>query len=143
LEKQASAGFWLSPQQEHVWLLQEGNPLPYRAICAVQIEGSVRDEALRTAVNQLIARHEILRTAFCRQPGMKVPFQVIHQIGEPTWRHIDLRGVAANSQAPRLEDILVQERKSGFDFANGPMLRITSGALSAQKLVLLFTLPAI
>ena len=54
-------GFQLSPQQAHLWSLQEHD---YRARAAITIEGSLDPEALEAALNKIISRHEILRTAF-------------------------------------------------------------------------------
>src|SRR5579862_3379014 len=77
------AGFRLSPQQEQLWLNEPEGPR-LEARCSIDVEGFDPD-ALRGALERLVARHEILRTTFVRQPGMKLPSQVIHDRLDPAW----------------------------------------------------------
>ena len=70
-------GFRLSPQQKHLWQLQETDKLPYRSQCAVLIEGNLDISSLKLALEKVVNRHEILRTNFHCLPGMSIPFQVI------------------------------------------------------------------
>ena len=71
-------GFRLSPQQKRLWQLQEaGNNQPYRAHCAVLIEGNLNREILKSALQDVINRHEILRTTFRVLEGMNLPLQAI------------------------------------------------------------------
>ncbi|MBW4431909.1 MAG: amino acid adenylation domain-containing protein [Pelatocladus maniniholoensis HA4357-MV3] len=69
-------GFPLSPQQKHLWLVQQGSNL-YCNQCAVLIEGDLQVEILREALNKVIYRNEILRTHFHFLRGFKTPIQVI------------------------------------------------------------------
>ena len=58
-------GFRLSPQQKHLWLLQEdGYETAYHAQCAILIEGDLDHDLLKAAIHSLVDRHEILRTVF-------------------------------------------------------------------------------
>lgn len=50
---------------------------PFRAVSTILIEGELDAPRLQRAVEQLVSRHEILRTTFNRPPGIKIPFQVI------------------------------------------------------------------
>src|SRR3712207_8491337 len=50
-------------------LLQRDTPA-YRSQCAILIEGSLNEAALREALRRVIDRHEILRTAFHSRPGL-------------------------------------------------------------------------
>src|SRR5690349_13192876 len=81
-----ATGFWLSPQQKLAWKLASdvlhGEP---RALCRISIHGEVDADRMRAAVKQIVSRHESLRTVFRRQPGMKVPFQVVLESQEPAW----------------------------------------------------------
>ena len=86
MEKQSTAGFWLSPQQKYVWSLQQqGVEMPYRSTGLVSINGPLQPDKLRLALRDVVSRHEMLRTVFQRQPGMKIPFQVILEACEPAW----------------------------------------------------------
>src|ERR1700722_1150041 len=85
MEAESTAGYFLSPQQSHQWLLQQRSETRGSAQIAVLLEGEVDESRLRGALRRVIARHEILRTVFRRQAGMKTPFQVIQEASEPEW----------------------------------------------------------
>ena len=82
-------GFRLSPQQKHLWSLQQDS-YKYRAQCAIQITGNLHLEFLKLALQEIGDRHEILRTKFDRQPGMKFPLQVISERCNFSWEAIDV-----------------------------------------------------
>jgi len=52
---------------------------------ALEVEGALDVPRLKAALQQLIERHEILRTSFQRSSGMKFPFQVVHERAELKW----------------------------------------------------------
>ncbi|HSU82078.1 MAG TPA: hypothetical protein VLR69_06630, partial [Thermoanaerobaculia bacterium] len=67
-------GFRLSPQQEHLWrLLREPGATPYRIVCEIHVLGRLDALALGVALQEVVARLEILRTSFRRLPGMALP----------------------------------------------------------------------
>ncbi|MDE3105740.1 MAG: amino acid adenylation domain-containing protein [Acidobacteriota bacterium] len=72
-----TAGFELSPQQRHLWNLSEGQPGV--ASITARIEAEVAPDAMERALHQLARRHEILRTRFVRNAGMRYPFQVVEE----------------------------------------------------------------
>ncbi|HXV98617.1 MAG TPA: condensation domain-containing protein, partial [Anaerolineae bacterium] len=78
MPKEVIEGFRLSPQQKHLWLVQQTDQSHlYRAQCALQLEGQLKPEFLTTALAHVVNRHEILRTTFQRLTGMAIPLQVI------------------------------------------------------------------
>ncbi len=84
-------GFPLSPQQRRLWRLAErAGAAPFAAACRLHLEGPLAPEALRAALEQVAARHEILRTRFQSLPGMALPVQVPLAAGDaaaaPRWR---------------------------------------------------------
>src|SRR5215510_9927514 len=108
-------GFRLSPQQKRVWLLQESEQ-PYCVSCSVLIEGQLDREALNSAVNEVIARHEILRTTYKRLFGMTVPLQVIDDTCA-----IAIEEAGTNGHHPE------------FDFEHGPLLQARLSSTSATS----------
>lgn len=78
MENKVIEGFRLSPQQERVWrLIQQDGAARYRARCAFMLDGELNVQALQRAVQEVVARHEILRTRLDIIPGMELPLQVI------------------------------------------------------------------
>src|SRR5262245_59194173 len=88
----------MSPQQERLWLLQQKDFGGYGQI-AVLIEGPLDHGRLEAAVSGLVRRHEILRTTFRHQPGLKVPLQVVAGSSSPVLQVIDLTRSHGNETA--------------------------------------------
>jgi thioester reductase-like protein/amino acid adenylation domain-containing protein len=139
---QTLEGFRLSPQQKHLWLLQQ-NSLAYRASCAIQIEGNLNVEALKSALNQIVNRHENLRTTFHRQPGIKIPIQVIAESGTLSWNQANLKELNFQEQSVYIEQLF--QEAGNFNFKSKPesILHSSLLTLSDNQHILLITLPAL
>ncbi|HEV7508320.1 MAG TPA: amino acid adenylation domain-containing protein [Thermoanaerobaculia bacterium] len=135
-------GFRLSPQQRHLWLLQnDGRSAAIQSL--VSLAGSLRIGLLEEAFLRLAGRHEILRTAFRRAPGLKVPFQVIEDRMAVAWRTADLSHLEAEAQAAALADLAAEELRQPFDLERGTVLRGCMVILGSVEFRLLVTLPAL
>lgn len=137
-------GYKLSPQQGHVWLLQQHDRNhPYRAQCAVLIEGNLDPEVLAAALETIISRHQILRTTFCCLPGMAFPVQVIDDNLTPAINFHD----ASHLDEPQQEAVtaaLYQELiTEAFDFERGPLFHLSLIRLSTACHKLVISLPAL
>src|SRR5215470_19416953 len=73
---QQQAGFQLSAQQKYLWQTYFHSAVQAAEV-VVQVEGHLDVERLKRALQQVVERHEILRTTFSKVAGMKFPFQVI------------------------------------------------------------------
>src|SRR5215469_12482862 len=116
MENAATAGFWLSPQQQYVWSLQQEGAA-YRSVCLVQIDGVTSTEGPTSALNRLVARHEILRTIYIRQAGMTYPFQVVLESATPGVETIDFSRLTPAEQSARLSKLFEREREA---LSSGP-----------------------
>lgn len=132
----------LSPQQKRLWLSQQDGPA-CRAQCAVLLEGDLKREVLKEALQQIVNRHEILRTTFHRQPEMKIPLQVVADRGAPSWHSVDLNGCGSPQQKAKIEELFEEEKRRPFDFGRGPLLRLSLLALAPHKHCLLLSLPGL
>ncbi|MBD2128004.1 amino acid adenylation domain-containing protein [Microcoleus sp. ZQ-A2] len=139
---QTLQGFRLSPQQKHLWLLQQDS-LAYCASCAIQIEGNLNVQALKSALNQIVNRHESLRTTFHRQPGIKIPIQVIAESGTLSWNQVNLKELNFQEQSAYIEQLF--QETGGLNFKSKPESILSSSllTLSDNQHILLVTLPAI
>jgi amino acid adenylation domain-containing protein/non-ribosomal peptide synthase protein (TIGR01720 family) len=142
MQDQLIEGYRLSAQQKQLWLSQQASSA-FRAQSALLLEGDLRTEALKKALGIVVGRHEILRTTFQCVAGMAVPLQVIGEGYEPSWRTVDLTGLDPQTQAARIEEEFQREGAQLFDFAKGPMLRLSLLILSAAEHMLLISLPAL
>jgi amino acid adenylation domain-containing protein len=137
-------GFRVSPQQKHLWLLQQEEPRrPYCAQCAVLIEGNLDTKILAAALRNVFDRHEILRTTFICLPGMSLPVQVISGGSIPSIDGHDLTGWGAGEQRARIEALFQEASLLPFDFEKGPLARVSLVALSPDKFMLLVTLSSL
>ena len=110
-----------------VCLESRRNRRPARAaVCLVSLRrrGS---ERLQRCVAKLVTRHEILRTVFRRQAGMKVPFQVVLETAEVGWEH---RKFSAMSPADRKREFGRFVRNERRSRATRNLGRCLSGFLS-------------
>ena len=136
-------GYRLSPQQARLWTLQQQDNLPYRAQAGIQIQGDLQIEMLQTVLQQIIERHESLRTTFHRQPGISLPIQVIVDRLPPSWQFIDLTTLLPQAQPAKVKHLLQAEAQYSFDFERGPLLRAALLALAPQNHLLWVTVPAL
>jgi amino acid adenylation domain-containing protein len=144
MHDESIAGVRVSPQQKHLWLLQQAeNGLPYRAQCAIRIEGALDRARLKRAFAHIVDQWEILRTAFRCLPGMTVPLQVITTVPF-IWRDDYDRGTLSDQeQADMIETLFQELLLQPFDLTQSPLVRTALVILSPSKHVLLVSIPAL
>jgi amino acid adenylation domain-containing protein len=137
-------GFRLSPQQRHVWSLQQVSAFPiYQVLSTISIKGDLSAEILERAFADVVRRHEILRTTFQRPSGIKIPFQVISDAARLSLQFSDLSNLDHERQRSQLEQSFAAESGRSFDFDRGPLLRANLFKLSREEHLLLISLPAL
>ena len=113
-------GLRLSPQQKRLWLWQQqGHAGSARAI--IVLDGSVDEPVVQGALCDVIARHESLRTSFYRQPGMKLPFQVVEAEPELDWQVLDLRHLEEDEKTQAADQ--AAQQRGEWDWERGPLVR--------------------
>jgi amino acid adenylation domain-containing protein len=115
--------FWLSPQQKFQWRVQQevlGRTV--RSVCLASLDGTVDVTRLRSALTAIVSRHEILRTVFHRQAGMKMPFQVVLDAAGIAWECVDWSALNEPEQHARINSAFDAERWRESDSASGPVL---------------------
>src|SRR5205809_7283812 len=119
-------GFWLSPQQKFTWTIeQEVLRLSSRAVCLVALHGSLDVDRLHDSLRELVSRHEILRTVFRRQTGMKLPFQVVQETGDVFWQSSDFSEVPEAQNRSQLRQLWDSEKHIEASLESGPTMRAT------------------
>nr|ARU08074.1 MlcL [uncultured bacterium] len=120
----------LSPAQRRFWFLNqfERNGAVYNVPAALRLLGDLDREALRAALNDLVVRHESLRTLFS-QDG---PHQIILPAAEA---RLDV--VEADVREADLNDYLDTAARQEFDLARDLPIRAHLAKISAEDHVLL------
>ncbi len=136
----AITGFRLSPQQERLWTLQQQNAV-HRVQCVLRIEGELDHRRLKSALQQQVEQHEILRTRFHRRPGMKWPIQVVSSDATFGWVELDWSAQSSTAQQQQLTHLLRAE--NGADLASQPPLQVHLIRRAPAQFWLLIALPAL
>jgi amino acid adenylation domain-containing protein len=135
-------GFHVSPQQRRIWALDGGGDSPYRSRCEVRIRGRLDVHAFREALDEVVARHEILRTTFYASEEMSLPVQVVGTSG-PVLRSVDLVAVSADSRNETLSAIRQEAAGRHYDFVRAPLAHVTLVALAPDEHLLFIDLPSL
>ncbi len=142
MAEQPAENFWLSAQQQHVWLTRTEDR-PWNAAILARIEGDAEKQRFREALEALIRRHEVLRTTFRSHPGMKVPFQSPQQEGSLLWAETILPEGSAEETRRLLEDLFRAELARDFELSDGPLVRAHWVESVGQPAFLILSLPAL
>jgi amino acid adenylation domain-containing protein len=134
----STQSFRLSPQQEDLWLAQPDGPAG-RTQALIELEGRLGAESLRAAIEALVARHEILRTTFARQTGLRVPLQTVHTELSPAWEAEDLRPLPEAERAQRVLAVAREELIRPLDLERGPLVRAHLCVCGDERHVLVLT----
>ncbi len=127
----------LSFSQERVWFLQQLDPmsLAYNFQTLLCFAGPLDTTILRTCLNTLINRHEILRTTFCDTDG--VPSQSVHSPFSVEMPIVDLRTIPPERRDAELQQHIQIETSTLFDMSLLPLIRWSLFRLDDDKFALL------
>jgi amino acid adenylation domain-containing protein len=131
----------LSFAQQRLWFidqLEPGNTV-YNCPEEVRLEGRLNLEALERVINEVVRRHEVLRTRM-EVSAEGEPMQVIDE-WEP--RRLEVEDLASLSPEERQREALRRAREeagTGFDLKRGPLLRVKVLRLEEEDHVLLCTM---
>ena len=131
--------FPLSFAQQRLWFLDQLEPggSAYAIPAALRLCGPLSLPALLSSFQQLVQRHESLRTSFVSQQG--TPLQVIAPSALLPLPLIDLQALPRAREA-QVRQLAEQEARRPFDLASGPLLRLYLVRSGTQEHVLLLCL---
>ncbi|MCP4697852.1 MAG: hypothetical protein GY862_13520, partial [Gammaproteobacteria bacterium] len=130
----------LSFAQQRLWFIEQmapGNPA-YNSFDARRLSGSLKTAVLERAFNEIVRRHETLRTGFAAVNGKAA--QVI--VPDLTLRlaAADLRHLPADEQSAEVQRRAAEEALRPFDLAKAPLLRVTLLRLASEEHMLLIVI---
>jgi len=130
----------LSFAQQRLWFLdrlEPGTPV-YNIPAALRLTGLLNVPALEQSFNEIIKRHEVLRTTFAVVDEQ--PIQVIAPEQSITLSVIDLKELPVAEREAEAQRLANAEAQRPFDLASGPLLRSTLLQLDETEHILLFTM---
>ncbi|ARV58876.1 hypothetical protein BZZ01_09735 [Nostocales cyanobacterium HT-58-2] len=129
----------LSFAQQRLWFIAQLDPETslYNVPAAIHIDGNLNITALQESVNEVIKRHEVLRTTFPMIEGR--PVQVIAPTLTLTLPIVDLQELGKSQQEAEVKRLATKEAQLPFDLTR-PLLRITLLQLGEKEYVWLLTM---
>lgn len=144
MQKETIEGFRLSPQQRHLWGLQQNkSQQTYRVRGAILITGNLDKEMLKSALQNVVNRHEILRTSFHCLPGMTLPLQAIACTGEVPISEYNLSGLSPEEQEAKIAALFQELNQLPFDVERGSLWHISLVTLAQNNQLLLANFSAL
>ncbi|HEY9652604.1 MAG TPA: condensation domain-containing protein, partial [Coleofasciculaceae cyanobacterium] len=130
----------LSFAQERLWLVDrlEPNNTAYHMPAALRLVGSLNIAALEQSFNEIVRRHEILRTSFIEVDGQ--PIQVIAPSLTLKIPLVDLQALPETERDAEVLRLAAQETQLPFDLERGSLLRVTLLKLGLSEHILLLTM---
>src|SRR5262249_30245814 len=113
----------LSFAQQRLWFIDQlaPNSTLYNIPGAVRLAGRLKLEALERSVNEVIRRHEVLRTRM-EVSAEGEPMQVIDEWGPRRLEVEDLTSLSPEERQREARRRMREEAGTGFDLSRGPLL---------------------
>ena len=139
-KKTASEALPLSPAQERLWILHQLDPeLPiYNESLLFRLVGQLDIVVLEQSLNEIIKRHEILRTSIVVADGQ--PIQVIAPTQTITLPIVDLKELPEAEREAKAQQIANQSSSEPFNLAEAPLLRGLLIRLKENEHIMLLTM---
>ncbi|HZI03090.1 MAG TPA: amino acid adenylation domain-containing protein, partial [Archangium sp.] len=126
----------LSFSQQRLWFLDQWEPGSslYNIPAALRLQGALDVTALRHAFDELLRRHESLRTTFDTTPDG--PLQAIHPPAPMSLPLVDLGHLPEAEREAEARRLATEEALRPFQLGQGPVMRVSLLRLGEQEHVL-------
>ena len=138
-QSRESMYFPLSRAQERLWFIDQMTPgtAAYNLSISFRYDTALNVEAMSRTLNELVRRHETLRTTFEDHNGS--PAQVVHPAMTISLPLTDLRDLSQSERERKALLMAEEEACEPFDLKKGPLLRAKVICLGEQDYVLLWS----
>lgn len=126
----------LSYNQRSMWFFSqlEGSEDVYNLPSCYHLQGLLNIQALEDSLNEIVQRHEVLRTTFAEIAGEAR--QVVAPQLQIKTGLIDLRTIPEEQSEPEARRILLELGRKSFDLSHGPLIRVNLLQLDEQEFFL-------
>ncbi|MGW0943108.1 amino acid adenylation domain-containing protein [Streptomyces sp. NPDC002623] len=131
----------LSYGQQRFWIIDQLTPgnSAYNIPDVVRIEGPLDAEVLRASLDDIVARHEALRTSFVLDDGERPTQRISADVRVPL-PVTDLGDLPEDVRRQRWEELALDESRRPFDLTRAPLLRATLLRVGEEEHILLLTM---
>ena len=136
----ARARIPLSFAQQRLWFLDqyEPNSSLYNVPGALRLEGALDVAALEQSLNEIVRRHEALRTTFLALDGE--PIQRIAPVLRLSLPIMELAHDSASEREHAAQRLAREQMQKPFDLSQGPLLRMLLIRLGTEDHILVLTM---
>jgi amino acid adenylation domain-containing protein len=130
----------MSFAQQRMWFLDQlepGSPF-YNVPIAISLKGPLHADALKRSINEIVGRHEALRTTFPNREGNPVQVIAPHLTLELPVK--DLRGIPEGEREGVARRLAGEESLAPFDLSSGPLVRVHLLRLGNEEHAFLLTM---
>ncbi|MFD8783733.1 amino acid adenylation domain-containing protein [Kitasatospora sp. NPDC059599] len=130
----------LSFAQEQLWFvdqLRSGASIEYLLHETVRLRGPLDEAALTSALTEIAARHEVLRTRYAAEGDSAV--QIVDDPAPVELRRVDLSARSDAEQQHELRELIATERRTPIDLRTAAPWRLTLARLGETDAALLVT----
>jgi amino acid adenylation domain-containing protein len=136
-------GYQLSPQQRHVWsLCRHDGSGAYRGWLRARIRGPLDVGTMERAIEDAVARNEILRTSFRALEEVEAPLQVVSENVKASFRAHDLSGLHRSAAGRSIEEIET-EIVGPWDLMRPPLFRVRLASIGPEEHLLWIGAPSV
>ncbi|MCG8672138.1 MAG: amino acid adenylation domain-containing protein [Pseudomonadales bacterium] len=130
----------MSYAQQRLWFLDQfqSGSASYNISAALKLRGNLDVEALRLAFEEIVNRHESLRTTFVTEDGQGK--QVINESQRWELPTISLEPLSEEEQDEVIQTRFQGDAQTSFDLINGPLLRTRLIRLASDRHILIVTM---
>jgi amino acid adenylation domain-containing protein len=127
----------LSFAQQRLWFLNQLEPErpAYNESHAVRLSGSLDRDAFKMALNQVVLRHEVLRTTIVTVDGS--PCQLVVSNRDVDLPVIDLHAVPNTDRGSEAQRLIAETIRKPFDLSRDLMLRVLLLQLAEKEYIFL------
>ena len=127
----------LSFAQQRLWFLDQLEPgsTAYNMPTALRLSGELDVRALEQGLNEVVKRHEILRTVFVA--GTTGPVQLVQAVKASKLAIFDLSELPVEQREAETRQLLRNESEQAFELSDGPLWRARLGGSHAGQKTML------
>ncbi|MCM8569377.1 amino acid adenylation domain-containing protein [Gramella jeungdoensis] len=127
------------PQQRHLFLeMLDRNTAINNLSISLELKGELNLDSFELSVNQILARHEVLRTHFFMESG--IPSCEILQDLKIKVSNIDLQNIELSKRKTEAQRLAEAEILRPFDLSQAPLIRLKIYTLEEQESLLLIVI---
>jgi amino acid adenylation domain-containing protein len=141
IQRGGGAGVYpLSYEQERLWFLHllDPNSLMHHLNRIMTLEGPLDVRALQKSFDEVVRRHEILRTTIVVEGGQ--PVQRVAAARPDMLPLVDLSGLPPDEREAHASHLATRQAREPFDAAEGPLMRAALLRVGDEKHMLILTL---